>query len=135
MILYDQTLFRRSNTYSLKTLKIWVMFVIFGQRYPKHVHHRWDLIPKNQKHYYKGGTKWQKTKKENSNTIKRAIVAGPDKHVGFKDLRTNYYTKPTLAGNVSLVIALVALSGAKPYGVIDKTLYFLHCLPCSRPHW
>ncbi|OAY78474.1 Endoglucanase 21, partial [Ananas comosus] len=35
------------------------------------------------------------------------MVAGPDRHDGFRDVRTNYnYTEPTLAGNAGLVAAL-----------------------------
>ncbi|KAL5063649.1 hypothetical protein RYX36_025386, partial [Vicia faba] len=47
----------------------------------------------------------------NPNTLVGAMVAGPDRHDGFHDVRSNYnYTEPTLAGNAGLVAALVALS-------------------------
>ncbi|WZY85545.1 hypothetical protein YC2023_031929 [Brassica napus] len=98
----------------------------FGQRYPKHVHHRGASIPKSvKKESCKGGWKWRDTKKNNPNTIVGAMVAGPDKHDGFHDLRTNYnYTEPTLAGNAGLVAALVALSGERTFGAIDKNTMF-----------
>ncbi|KAF3597320.1 hypothetical protein DY000_02027234 [Brassica cretica] len=98
----------------------------FGQRYPKHVHHRGASIPKSVKREScKGGWKWRDTKKNNPNTIVGAMVAGPDKHDGFHDLRTNYnYTEPTLAGNAGLVAALVALSGERTFGAIDKNTMF-----------
>ncbi|XP_015959090.1 endoglucanase 25 [Arachis duranensis] len=73
----------------------------FGNHYPKHVHHRGASIPKNKvKYNCKGGWKWRDTTKPNPNTLVGAMVAGPDKHDGFHDVRTNYnYTEPTLAGN------------------------------------
>ncbi|CAL9071536.1 unnamed protein product [Musa acuminata var. zebrina] len=95
-----------------------------GKRYPKHVHHRGASIPKNGvKYSCKGGWKWRDTKKPNPNTIVGAMVAGPDRHDGFKDVRTNYnYTEPTLAGNAGLVAALVSLSGVTTG--IDKNTIF-----------
>lgn len=96
----------------------------FGNRYPKHVHHRGASIPKNGiKYGCKGGWKWRDTKKPNPNTIMGAMVAGPDRHDGFHDVRTNYnYTEPTLVGNAGLVAALVALSGEG--NSVDKNTIF-----------
>ncbi|XP_074567572.1 endoglucanase 9-like [Curcuma longa] len=96
----------------------------FGGRYPKHVHHRGASIPKNGVKYgCKGGWKWRDTKKPNPNTVVGAMVAGPDRHDGFRDVRTNYnYTEPTLAGNAGLVAALVALSG-EANGVDKNTMF------------
>ncbi|KAJ8484586.1 hypothetical protein OPV22_017071 [Ensete ventricosum] len=96
----------------------------FGARYPKHVHHRGASIPKNGvKYNCKGGWKWRDTEKPNPNTIVGAMVAGPDRHDGFRDVRTNYnYTEPTLAGNAGLVAALVALSG-EGNGVDKNTIF------------
>ncbi|OAY69793.1 endoglucanase 10-like [Ananas comosus] len=96
----------------------------YGTRYPKHVHHRGASIPKNGiKYSCKGGYKWRDTKKPNPNTIIGAMVAGPDKHDGFKDVRTNYnYTEPTLAGNAGLVAALISLSEVTTG--IDKNTIF-----------
>ncbi|RWV93299.1 hypothetical protein GW17_00044259 [Ensete ventricosum] len=96
----------------------------YSKRYPKHVHHRGASIPKNGvKYSCKGGWKWRDTKKPNPNTIVGAMVAGPDRHDGFKDVRTNYnYTEPTLAGNAGLVAALVSLSGVTTG--IDKNTIF-----------
>ncbi|KAF2582786.1 hypothetical protein F2Q68_00002150 [Brassica cretica] len=99
----------------------------FGTKYPKHVHHRGASIPKNKvKYNCKGGWKWRDSKKPNPNTIEGAMVAGPDKRDGFRDVRTNYnYTEPTLAGNAGLVAALVALSGEEEAsGTIDKNTIF-----------
>ncbi|KAL1222532.1 Endoglucanase 21 [Cardamine amara subsp. amara] len=100
--------------------------VDYGKRYPKHVHHRGASIPKNiKKESCKGGWKWRDTKKENPNIIVGAMVAGPDKKDEFHDVRSNYnYTEPTLAGNAGLVAALVALSGEKASGGIDKNTMF-----------
>ena len=96
----------------------------FGKHYPKHVHHRGASIPKNGVHYgCKGGWKWRDTKKPNPNIIVGAMVAGPDRHDGFKDARKNYnYTEATLAGNAGLVAALVALSG-EGHGVDKNTMF------------
>lgn len=97
----------------------------FGNNYPKHVHHRGASIPKNKiKYNCKGGWKWRDTKKPNPNVIVGAMVAGPDKHDGFHDVRTNYnYTEPTLAGNAGLVAALIALSGEKSNGIDKNTIF------------
>ncbi|KAJ4764664.1 Endoglucanase [Rhynchospora pubera] len=96
----------------------------YGTKYPKHVHHRGASIPKNGvKYSCKGGWKWRDSKKPNPNTLVGAMVAGPDRHDGFKDVRTNYnYTEPTLAGNAGLVAALVSLSGVATG--IDKNTIF-----------
>uniref|UniRef100_A0A1D1Z359 Endoglucanase n=1 Tax=Anthurium amnicola TaxID=1678845 RepID=A0A1D1Z359_9ARAE len=96
----------------------------YGKRYPRHVHHRGASIPKNGVRYgCKGGWKWRDTKKPDPNVIVGAMVAGPDKHDGFKDVRTNYnYTEPTLAGNAGLVAALVSLSRVQTG--IDKNTIF-----------
>lgn len=97
----------------------------FGDHYPRHVHHRGASIPKNKiKYNCKGGWKWRDSKKPNPNTLVGAMVAGPDKHDGFHDVRTNYnYTEPTLAGNAGLVAALVALSGDKSTGIDKNTIF------------
>ncbi|KAL6494448.1 hypothetical protein OROGR_031248 [Orobanche gracilis] len=97
----------------------------FGSHYPKHIHHRGASIPKNKvKYNCKGGWKWRDSKKPNPNTIVGAMVAGPDRHDGFKDIRTNYnYTEPTLAGNAGLVAALVALSGESDVGIDKNTIF------------
>ncbi|KAL5163733.1 Endoglucanase 25 [Glycine soja] len=97
----------------------------FGNHYPKHVHHRGASIPKNKvKYNCKGGWKWRDSSKPNPHTIVGAMVAGPDKHDHFHDVRTNYnYTEPTLAGNAGLVAALVALSGDKTTGIDKNTLF------------
>ncbi|XP_016502343.2 endoglucanase 25-like [Nicotiana tabacum] len=97
----------------------------FGNHYPKRVHHRGASIPKNKvKYNCKGGWKWRDSSKANPNIIVGAMVAGPDKHDGFHDVRSNYnYTEPTLAGNAGLVAALVALSGDRDIGVDKNTIF------------
>lgn len=97
----------------------------FGNHFPKQVHHRGASIPKNRvKYNCKGGWKWRDTNKPNPNTLVGAMVAGPDKNDGFRDVRTNYnYTEPTLAGNAGLVAALVALSGDKGAGIDKNTIF------------
>ncbi|XP_019177045.1 PREDICTED: endoglucanase 25-like [Ipomoea nil] len=97
----------------------------FGNHYPKHVHHRGASIPKNKVRYNcKGGWKWRDSKKPNPNILVGAMVAGPDAHDGFHDVRTNYnYTEPTLAGNAGLVAALVALSGERSTRIDKNTIF------------
>ncbi|XP_047307271.1 endoglucanase 25-like [Impatiens glandulifera] len=97
----------------------------FGNHYPRHVHHRGASIPKNKvKYNCKGGWKWRDTSSPNPNMVVGAMVAGPDRHDGFHDVRTNYnYTEPTIAGNAGLVAALVALSGDKKGGVDKNTIF------------
>ncbi|KAF3965682.1 hypothetical protein CMV_010145 [Castanea mollissima] len=71
-----------------------------------------------------GGWKWRDTSKPNPNTLVGAMAAGPDKHDGFHDVRTNYnYTEPTLAGNAGLVAALLALSGDRTTGIDKNTIF------------
>ncbi|KAJ7967899.1 Endoglucanase [Quillaja saponaria] len=98
----------------------------FGNHYPKHVHHRGASIPRSKiKYNCKGGWKWRDTKKPNPNILVGAMVAGPDRHDGFHDVRTNYnYTEPTLAGNAGLVAALVALSGDKATGIDKNNIFY-----------
>ncbi|KAJ8529691.1 hypothetical protein K7X08_036526 [Anisodus acutangulus] len=97
----------------------------YSNHYPKRVHHRGASIPKNKvKYNCKAGWKWRDSSKANPNTIVGAMVAGPDKHDGFHDVRSNYnFTEPTLAGNAGLVAALVALSGDRDVGVDKNTLF------------
>ncbi|CAI9101447.1 OLC1v1038777C1 [Oldenlandia corymbosa var. corymbosa] len=96
----------------------------FGNRYPKHVHHRGASIPKGSRPSCTGGYKYRDSSKPNPNVLVGAMVAGPDKFDGFHDVRTNYnYTEPTLAGNAGLVAALIALSGDGS-AKIDKNTMF-----------
>ncbi|KAF6139641.1 hypothetical protein GIB67_033645 [Kingdonia uniflora] len=97
----------------------------YGSNYPKHVHHRGASIPNNRVRYNcKGGWKWRDSSKPNPNIAIGAMVAGPDKNDGFRDVRSNYnYTEPTVAGNAGLVAALVGLSGEVSVG-IDKNAIF-----------
>ncbi|EPS66085.1 hypothetical protein M569_08689 [Genlisea aurea] len=97
----------------------------FGSRYPTHVHHRGASIPKNRKASCAGGWKWRDGPKPNPNVIRGAMVAGPDRHDGFRDVRTNYnYTEPTLAGNAGLVAALISLSSSGDGVGVDKNTMF-----------
>uniref|UniRef100_A0ACD5T702 Uncharacterized protein n=1 Tax=Avena sativa TaxID=4498 RepID=A0ACD5T702_AVESA len=96
----------------------------YGQNYPKHVHHRGASIPKKGgDRGCTGGWHWRDSKEPNPNVIAGAMVAGPDRHDGFKDVRKNRnYTEATLAGNAGLVAALVALSGDE-HGLDKNTMF------------
>ncbi|KAJ7977624.1 Endoglucanase [Quillaja saponaria] len=97
----------------------------FGDRYPKHVHHRGASIPNDKRKYGCRGWKWRDSKEPNPNIIHGAMVAGPDRYDGFKDARFNYnYTEATLAGNAGLVAALVALSEITTTGIDKNTMFF-----------
>eukprot|EP01018_Ginkgo_biloba_P013132 Gb_13362 [translate_table: standard] len=97
----------------------------YGKRYPKHVHHRGASIPKNKiKYSCKGGWKWRDSPRANPNVLVGAMVAGPDRHDMYRDVRTNYnFTEPTLAGNAGLVAALVSISGGDTRGVDKNTMF------------
>ncbi|BFG43469.1 hypothetical protein CerSpe_297430 [Prunus speciosa] len=106
----------------------------FSEHFPQQVHHRGASIPHNKiKHGCKGGLKWRNSRTPNPNTIVGAMVAGPDKHDNFQDVRFNYnYTEPSLVGNAGLVAALVALSSGTPAG-IDKNSMFYAVPPLTSP--
>ncbi|XP_054817394.1 endoglucanase 12 [Prosopis cineraria] len=108
----------------------------FGQKFPKHVHHRGASIPNDHKRYScSGGWKWRDTSHANPNTITGAMVGGPDKFDRFRDVRKNYsYTEPTLAGNAGLVAALASLTvtNASDNGV-DKNTMFSGVPPLGPP--
>ncbi|PKA66722.1 Endoglucanase 12 [Apostasia shenzhenica] len=97
----------------------------YGQKYPRHVHHRGASTPHNGvKYSCTGGWKWRDAGAANPNTITGAMVGGPNRYDGFSDVRTNYnYTEPTLAGNAGLVTALVSLTSSGGPG-IDKNAIF-----------
>lgn len=97
----------------------------YGDKFPRHVHHRGASIPNGKTKYScTGGWRWRDSKNPNVHNITGAMVGGPDKFDKFKDLRVNFsYTEPTIAGNAGLVAALVSLTGTGGYG-IDKNAIF-----------
>ncbi|KAK4858424.1 hypothetical protein QYF36_016164 [Acer negundo] len=97
----------------------------FGNKFPRHVHHRGASMPRDKiKYSCTGGFKWRDTRNPNPNNITGAMVGGPDRFDQFRDLRSNYsYTEPTLAGNAGLVAALVSLTSSGGLG-IDKNNMF-----------
>ncbi|KAG6516396.1 hypothetical protein ZIOFF_026855 [Zingiber officinale] len=98
----------------------------YGNKYPRHVHHRGASIPHNGvKYSCTGGYKWRDAKTDNPNTIIGAMVGGPDRNDHFPDVRTNYgYTEPTMAGNAGLVAALISLTTTTGSAGIDKNTIF-----------
>ncbi|XP_061355372.1 endoglucanase 12-like [Gastrolobium bilobum] len=97
----------------------------FGNKYPKHVHHRGASTPNDHKHYScTGGFKWRDSSNQNPNTITGALVGGPDRFDQFHDSRSNYnYTEPTLAGNAGLVAALISLTSTTGSGIDKNTIF------------
>ncbi|KAJ1271724.1 hypothetical protein BS78_06G148000 [Paspalum vaginatum] len=101
----------------------------FGNKYPRHVHHRGASTPHSRvKYSCTGGYKWRDTKKADPNVVTGAMVGGPDRHDRFNDSRMAFgQTEPTLAGNAGLVAALVAItSSGSGVGVsaLDKNSMF-----------
>ncbi|KAG4906844.1 hypothetical protein AAZX31_20G054000 [Glycine max] len=97
----------------------------FGNKFPKHVHHRGASIPNDHKHRScTGGWKWRDTPNPNPNTITGAMVGGPDRFDQFRDSRKNYnFTEPTLAGNAGLVAALISLTSTTGSGIDRNTIF------------
>ncbi|KAI4305587.1 hypothetical protein L6164_028945 [Bauhinia variegata] len=98
----------------------------FGNKFPKHVHHRGASIPNDHVHHScTGGWKWRDSRNPNPNNITGAMVGGPDRFDQFHDVRTNSnFTEPTLAGNAGLVAALVSLTGTTGFSGVDKNTIF-----------
>ncbi|KAK0577976.1 hypothetical protein LWI29_003162 [Acer saccharum] len=97
----------------------------FGNKFPRHVHHRGASIPHDNKKYScTGGWKWRDSHDPDPNNITGAMVGGPDRFDQFRDVRTNYnYTEPTLAGNAGLVAALVSLTSSGGHGIDENTIF------------
>ncbi|KAL5840993.1 hypothetical protein ACOSQ4_013601 [Xanthoceras sorbifolium] len=97
----------------------------FGNKFPRHVHHRGASMPRDKKYYScKGGFKWRDSRNPNPNNITGAMVGGPDRFDQFRDVRSNYsYTEPTLAGNAGLVAALVSLTSSGGHGIDKNTMF------------
>ncbi|TXG48466.1 hypothetical protein EZV62_027760 [Acer yangbiense] len=97
----------------------------FGNKFPRHVHHRGASIPHDIKKYSCiGGWKWRDSRNPDPNNITGAMVGGPDRFDQFHDVRTNYnYTEPTLAGNAGLVAALVSLTSSGGHGIDENTIF------------
>lgn len=97
----------------------------FGKHYPTRVHHRGASIPQGKSS--KGCTTayhYRDSKSPNPHVLTGAMVAGPNAHDKFSDIRSNYnYTEPTIAGNACLVAALVALAGGDDHGVDPNTIF------------
>ncbi|KAL9319476.1 hypothetical protein ACSQ67_011315 [Phaseolus vulgaris] len=106
----------------------------FGNKFPRHVHHRGASIPNDHKHHScTGGWKWRDTSNNNPNTITGAMVGGPDRFDQFHDSRKNYnFTEPTLAGNAGIVAALISLTSTTGSSVIDRNTIF-SAIPPLRP--
>lgn len=101
----------------------------FGDRYPRHVHHRGASTPNNRvKYTCTGGRRWLKSTKADPNVLTGAMVGGPDWNDNYKDSRTNHgQSEPTMVGNAGLVAALVALTSSGRgigIGTVDKNSMF-----------
>ncbi|RZC86832.1 hypothetical protein C5167_030178 [Papaver somniferum] len=104
----------------------------YGEKFPKHVHHRGASIPLDGHQYTcKEGFKWRDTKNSNPHNLTGAMVGGPDRSDKFQDFRRNYnFTEPTLAGNAGLVAALVSLTTTGG-SIVDKNTMFSGVPPLS----
>ncbi|CAL0318681.1 unnamed protein product [Lupinus luteus] len=97
----------------------------YGNRFPKHVHHRGASTPNDNNHYScTGGWKWRDNPNGNPNNITGAMVGGPDRFDQFHDSRSNYnFTEPTMAGNAGLVAALISLTNTIGTGIDKNTIF------------
>ncbi|KAI3967599.1 hypothetical protein MKW92_003474 [Papaver armeniacum] len=104
----------------------------YGEKFPKHVHHRGASIPLDgHKYTCAGGFKWRDSQNSNPHNLTGAMVGGPDRFDKFQDFRPNYnYTEPSLAGNAGLVAALVSLTTSGG-SIIDKNTMFSGVPPLS----
>ena len=97
----------------------------YGSRYPTQVHHLGASIPSDVRS--KGCTtalRYRDAKSPNPHILVGAMVAGPDSHDHFFDVRSNYnFTEPTIVGNALLTAALVALSGGDHSQIDTATLF------------
>ncbi|GJN02455.1 hypothetical protein PR202_ga19807 [Eleusine coracana subsp. coracana] len=101
----------------------------FGDRYPRHVHHRGASTPRNRvKYSCTGGRRWRDSKKADPNVINGAMVGGPDRYDRYQDKRANHeQSEPTMVGNAALVAALVAITRSgrgTGVGTVDKNTMF-----------
>lgn len=106
----------------------------FGNKFPRHVHHRGATIPKDKKRRScREGLKYRDTKNPNPHNITGAMVGGPNKLDQFHDIRRNYNaSEPTLSGNAGLVAALVSLTSSGG-DRIDKNTMFNGVPPLYPP--
>ncbi|KAE9605100.1 putative cellulase [Lupinus albus] len=97
----------------------------YGNKFPRHVHHRGASTPNDNKHYScTGGWKWRDSPNSNPNNITGAMVGGPDRFDQFHDSRSNYnFTEPTMAGNAGLVAALISLTNNLGSGIDKNTIF------------
>ncbi|KAL4655111.1 hypothetical protein ACB092_01G427200 [Castanea dentata] len=114
----------------------------YGNKFPRHVHHRGASTPNDHKYYScQGGWKWFNTNNANPNNITGAMVGGPDQFDKFSDLRNLYNnTEPTMAGNAGLVAALVSLTTTAGNGIDKNTIFtavppLYPQTPPSPPPW
>ncbi|OIW01820.1 hypothetical protein TanjilG_28883 [Lupinus angustifolius] len=97
----------------------------YGNKFPRHVHHRGASTPNDNTHYScTGGWKWRDSPNGNPNNITGAMVGGPDRFDQFHDSRSNYnFTEPTMAGNAGLVAALISLTNNIGSGIDKNTIF------------
>ncbi|TVU39802.1 hypothetical protein EJB05_13242, partial [Eragrostis curvula] len=77
----------------------------FGDKYPRHLHHRGASTPDDGiKYTGTGGYKWRDSSEADPNLLTCAMVGGPDRDDGFNNsCNTGGQNEPTLAGNAGLV--------------------------------
>lgn len=88
----------------------------FGERYPKHVHHRASSLPsihsQPQRISCNDGFQYLSSGSVNPNVLVGAIVGGPDSRDNFSDDRNNYQqSEPATYINAPFVGALAFFSG------------------------
>lgn len=88
----------------------------FGERYPKHIHHRGSSLPsiheQPQQISCNNGFQYLNSGSPNPNVLVGAIVGGPDSRDGFSDDRNNYQqSEPATYINAPFVGAVAFFSG------------------------
>lgn len=88
----------------------------FGDRYPKHVHHRGSSVPSVHAHPQRitcnDGFQYLYSGSPNPNVLVGAVIGGPDSKDNFADDRNNYQqSEPATYINAPFVGALAFFSG------------------------
>lgn len=88
----------------------------FGEKYPKHIHHRGSSLPsiraQPQQISCNNGFQYLHSSSPNPNVLVGAIVGGPDNRDNFSDDRNNYQqSEPATYINAPFVGALAFFSG------------------------
>ncbi|TVU39800.1 hypothetical protein EJB05_13240, partial [Eragrostis curvula] len=105
----------------------------FGDKYPRHLHHRGASMPNDGiKYSCTGGYKWRDSSEAVPNLLTGAMFGGPDRDVDFNDSRNaGGQNEPTMAGNAGLVAVTNSGRGAGAQAVDRYTMF--SAMPSKLP--